>query len=167
MTNSITRTCAVIASIVAAGLLASACGSGPQHANASGDQNGGTSAYYQKALAFSKCMRSNGDPSWPDPGPQGAFPNVNGSLDKSSPRFKAASKACAKLSPGGAPQSVFQADYRKLLRYSACMRAHGDPSFPDPVLDAHGDGYTGRMDTNSPQYQRANSVCHSLFPGRQ
>jgi hypothetical protein len=143
-------------------LLAGGCGySAKQHAG--GPAKGAST--YQQAVAFAKCMRTHGDPSFPDPGSNGAFPNDNGSLDKSSSQFKTAAAACKKLEPGSPPQSVFQEGYRKLLKYSACMRAHGLPDFPDPVLEDHGVGYKGdRINPNSPQYKTAHQACRSLAP---
>jgi hypothetical protein len=64
--------------------------------------------YLQDALAYAKCMRGHGAPSFPDPhkGPDGGpeFPEI-GPPD-SSPHFKAAQRACHELLPGsptGAP----------------------------------------------------------------
>jgi hypothetical protein len=141
-------------------LLAAACAH-KGHVERAG---GGGASNHDQAVAFAKCMRSHGDPSFPDPGPEGAFPNRNGSLDKDSPRFKKAAAACKSQEPPGPAPSVFQQDYRKLLKYSACMRAHGMPKFPDPVLEDHGVGIKGDIDPNSPQFKRANTACRSLAP---
>ncbi len=151
----------VLAAVLAGtGLLGTACAAG-HHTHAAGP----TGSPYQQSLAFAKCMRAHGDPAWPDPGPEGAFPNNNGSLDRSSPQFKKASAACKRLEPGSPPQAVFQQDYKKLLKYSACMRAHGMPKFPDPVLEDHGVGIKGEIDQNSRQFRGANQACRSLAPG--
>lgn len=145
------------------GLLAAACGGGVgHHSQAPGAQS--TGSYYQQAVTFSKCMRSHGDPAFPDPGPEGAFPNNNGSLDKNSSQFKTAQAACKNLEPGDPPASQFQQGYKQLLKYSACMRSHGMPKFPDPTLDAHGVGYSGDMGRNLPQFKTANQACKSLAP---
>jgi hypothetical protein len=143
-------------------LLAVGCAHAEKHQ--AGGAAGGSSTY-QQAVAFAKCMRTHGDPSFPDPGPKGAFPNDNGSLNKDSSQFKTAAAACKKLEPGSPPQSVFQEGYRQLLKYSACMRAHGLPDFPDPVLEDHGVGYKGdRVNQNTPQYKTAHQACRSLAP---
>src|SRR5438045_1630440 len=62
-------------------------------------------ARYQQAVTWAKCVRTHGAPSWPDPGPQGAFPNDNGSLDKirSTAGYKTAEVACKNVAPGGGP----------------------------------------------------------------
>lgn len=147
---------------LAATCLLTACG-GPAPQKAPG---GGKSTY-QQALAFSKCMRAHGDPAWPDPGPEGAFPNDNGSLDKTSPQFRKARAACHKLEPGSPDASAIQRDYRRLLKYSACMRQHGVPKFPDPTMDAHGAGITVSkgIDPSSPQFKKAARACRPLQPG--
>ena len=56
--------------------------------------------------------------------------------------------------------------------YSACMRKHGVPNFPDP--DSSGgikltsgqtkDGKKTGVDTNSPQFASAQKACRSLLP---
>lgn len=148
-------------------LLAGACGDSPDKERVGGS-NGqvGAADRYKQALAFSKCMRSHGDPSFPDPGPGGAFPNDNGSLDKSSPQFKKAQAACKDFELGGPPPAAtLQEHYKKLLKYSACMRAHGMPKFPDPVLEKDGVGTTGETDVKSPQFKAAHEACKSLMPG--
>jgi hypothetical protein len=61
----------------------------------------------EQALRFSRCVRAHGVPKFPDPavGANGRieFPVAAGShLDKNSPQFRAARKACEKLIPGAA-----------------------------------------------------------------
>jgi hypothetical protein len=156
------RTTHVAGVLAGLGLFTAACGlDGGHHVRAAGQS---TQSPYQQSLAFSKCMRSHGDPSWPDPGPGGAFPNENGSLDKSSPQFKKASAACKNVQPGGPAPADLQQDYKRLLKFSACMRAHGVPKFPDPTLEDHGVGIKGDIDINSPQFKKANDACRSIAP---
>ncbi|MCW2941256.1 MAG: hypothetical protein JWN00_4241 [Actinomycetia bacterium] len=152
------------AGILAATLLAAACGGG-SHVQAPGAQSG--ASLYQQAVAYSKCMRSHGDPAWPDPTSSGAYANNNGSLDRTSAAYKTAANACKKLEPtGGIPAAQVQQDFNKLLKYSACMRAHGVLKFPDPTMD-HGVGIAvpGSIDPNSPQFKAADQACRSLMPG--
>lgn len=158
------RTACAAVALAGIGLLTAACdlGGGGHHERAAGQS---TRSPYQQALAFSRCMRTHGDPAWPDPGPEGAFPNNNGSLDKSSPQFKKASAACKSLQPGGPSQADLQQDYKRLLKYSACMRAHGLSKFPDPKLEEHGVGIEGDIDTKSPQFAKAQQACRSIAPG--
>ena len=56
-----------------------------------------------KTLQFVSCMRSHGEPNFPDPGSNGAFQISSSSgLDPNSPAFKSAMQSCRKLLPGGA-----------------------------------------------------------------
>jgi hypothetical protein len=149
------------ASLVSAALLAAACGGSPT-------SSASTESRYQQAVAYSKCMRSHGDPAWPDPGPQGAFPNNNGSLDRSSAAYKAAANACKGLAPtAGIPPAQQQQAFSQFLKYSACMRAHGIPKFPDPTQDGGGVGIqiSGNIGQHTPQFKAANQACRSLQPG--
>jgi hypothetical protein len=60
----------------------------------------------ERALRFAKCMRSHGQPSFPDPGGgAGGHVRIGGpgsGIDLGSPRFKAAGKACRRyFGPAG------------------------------------------------------------------
>jgi hypothetical protein len=60
----------------------------------------------ERALEFSRCMRSHGVPSFPDPnGGAGGHTRIGGpgsGIDPNSPRFRAAGKACQKyFGPAG------------------------------------------------------------------
>ncbi len=123
--------------------------------------------------AFSACMRAHGVASFPDPDSSGKFQAQFGpgtGMDPSSPRFKSAQDACRKLLPGGgAPSPQQQARLvQALVKYSACMRSHGLPKFPDPtvgpnqgmVLVGPGSG----IDPNSPKLQAADRACRKFQP---
>jgi hypothetical protein len=153
----------VAAVLAGVALVAAACGGGPgkKQPGAQTKQQG-----YQQAVAFAKCMRSHGDPAFPDPGPNGAFPNENGSLDRTSAAYKTALAACKSLQPNSPPdQAELQAMYQRLLKFSSCMRAHGMTNFPNPTLDKGGVGISDHIDPNSPQYKTAHAACRSLEPG--
>jgi hypothetical protein len=131
--------------------------------------SGGSTAY-QKGIAYAQCMRAHGVPSFPDPLPNGGFelgPDVTGGVGgQVSPAYQSASQACASLEPAGAltPQKAEQ-DLSKLLKFSACMRSHGEPKFPDPVYDSSGVNlHIVGLDRNSPQFQDAWQTCMSLVP---
>jgi hypothetical protein len=71
-----------------------------------------TAAANTKALEYVKCMRSNGEPDYPDPNGRGVIPiitNATGILDPSSPQFQKAEKVCQSMdngfSSGGAASS--------------------------------------------------------------
>jgi hypothetical protein len=87
------------------------------------------------ALEFAKCMRANGVPSYPDPG-SGPGPQTS-EVDPQSPAFQSAQKACQKYLPNdGQPQTMSEADRVRAVAFAKCMRTHGEPDFPDPLLTA-------------------------------
>jgi hypothetical protein len=55
-----------------------------------------------------------------------------------------------------------------MLKFAACMRAHGVPKFPDPQTGPGG-GMLMRIgrdvDPSSPQFQAAQKTCQKLAPG--
>jgi hypothetical protein len=113
-------------------------------------------------------MRSHGIRDFPDPMPGGgvAF-QINAGpgsdLNPSSPRFEAADQACRSLLPGGkeAPPPSAQ-KIAEGVKWAACMRAHGLPSFPDP--NAQGAFDSSKMDDASLVFQTASQACKALQP---
>jgi hypothetical protein len=117
-------------------------------------------------LAFSACMRSHGEPDFPDPDGQGAAViTASSGLDLSSPRFQAAEKACGSLMPGSTPAQQAQAQ-TGALKFSACMRAHGISDFPDPTFSNGSIGLRfGGAARNAPQFLAAQKSCRHDLPG--
>jgi hypothetical protein len=121
---------------------------------------------------FAACMRSNGVPNFPDPNAQGGISITPSSgIDPSSPQFQSAQSACQKLMPRGqAPSPAQQARMQaQALKFSACMRSHGEPNFPDPSFSNGGvslriDVGSG-IDPSSPQFQNAQKACQKSLPG--
>ena len=102
-----------------------ACGSshGP-----SGTTGSGTSL---PAVEFADCMRAHGVPSFPDPNGGGGSTSV---ADTGTPAFKSASRACARLAPGGSGGvRSTESQFLAAVRFAKCMRAHGVPGIPDPT----------------------------------
>ena len=60
-----------------------------------------------KALKYAQCMRSNGEPNFPDPNGQGLIQitNPTGILDPSSPQYQRAQTACQSLDNGFSQQT--------------------------------------------------------------
>jgi len=125
------------------------------------------------AMKYAECMRAHGVPDFPDP-VNGGFEINNttpgSDLDPSSSRFVAADAACKALSPeghagGGTVDPQLQA---KALAYSACMRSHGVPGYPDPVFVGGSIRETVRAgsgaDPTSPLFIAAQNACQSLQP---
>jgi hypothetical protein len=129
---------------------------------------------YQSTLAYAGCMRSHGDPSFPDPE---LVDNANESgmtmgqgVDQTSPQYLSANKPCKHLLPnngGGPTRAQMQQAMAQALKFSKCMRSHRVPSFPDPTQSGqtiHIGGGPG-IDPSSPQFQAAQNDCRSLLPG--
>jgi hypothetical protein len=108
----------------------------PSSTSASSSQDGG-------ALAFSRCMRSEGISRFPDPsrsnaGPSGV-PKVRlQQLGVSSSQFEAAQRACRNLLPRGSQptQTASRQMQSKLLRFAQCMRSQGVSNWPDPTASS-------------------------------
>jgi hypothetical protein len=121
-------------------------------------------------LAYSECMRAHGVPDFPDPVGDGlqvkAGPGSD--LDPNSPKMQTAEKACQSLEPGGRDDggTVSAAEQAAALKFSACMRSHGVPNFPDPTFSGGGvQLHVTGIDPNSPQMIAAQKACQSLQPG--
>jgi hypothetical protein len=148
----------------------------------SSPQSGGASRYGD-ALAYAQCMRSHGEPSFPDPSASGSI-QLSGGVDPSSPVFASAQAKCKKLLPGGGPPGSgattkpAAAALAKMIKVAQCMRSHGIAEFPDPAtklpakLPSMGtkggvvsdrDGvilvFPGTLDMQSPQFIRAAAAC--------
>ena len=175
--TSVARTAAAVIAAASLGLTAAAYGSADTPSTAAGgslDVRTSTlsqSANSQKALAYSRCMRSHGVLDFPDPNSSGAFPKVSAQqLGVSSSRFQAAQSHCRFLLPNGGSgpsQTQVQQIMSGMLRFAQCMRAHGVSSWPDPVVDAGGNPefyLDGRIDQNSPQIKNKIHDCVHWIP---
>ncbi len=114
-------------------------------------------------------MRAHGVPDFPDP--VGNSLQIKGGpgsdLDPDSPRMQTAQKACQSLAPGGGQSgTVSAAQQAQALKFSACMRSHGVPNFPDPTFSGGGvQLHVTGIDPNSPQMIAAQKACQSLQLG--
>jgi len=156
----------LVAAVAGTALLAAACGRGSSPTLA------GETAY-QKTLAFSQCMRAHGEPGFPDPQANGNLlvdgqkDHLNGAL------MNSANKACQHLLPRSAPMTAAQQRQvtTQALKFVACMRAHGIPNMPDPVVNATGikisiGGPGGKGPApGSPVLRSAQQACQKLMPG--
>jgi hypothetical protein len=67
--------------------------------------------------------------------------------------------------PAGSPSAGGSSSARSAVAYSACMREHGVPTFPDP--DSNGNVVKAdpeQLRVSSSQLQAAQTACHDLFP---
>jgi hypothetical protein len=181
----------VLAGLASIALIAAGCGSDPatpgvaavadtttttesQSNGSNGNgSNGNGSSKVDSPVAFSACMRSHGVPKFPDPSSGGGVSFGPGSgIDPSSPKFRAAEKACQKLSPRGETMSPAQQAkaQAQMLKFSSCMRSHGVPNFPDPQFSGGGARLTiGKglgIDPASSKFKAAQKACEKVLPGR-
>lgn len=129
------RTAAAIIATTGLALLAAACGGSSPSADSGGSSKTGASTS-SSALAYSRCMRSHGVSSFPDPTNSGEIPKAQVVPLASSPRFQPAANTCQHLNPnGGSGQSAAQrrAHTAALLAFARCLRRHGFANVPDPT----------------------------------
>jgi hypothetical protein len=175
--------------LAASASLLAACGGGAKNSQgvatlpttgtgtaASSTQSVATGSAMSQALAYARCMRAHGEPKYPDPtlGPDGQPAEHLGSqtspgLDPSSRQFKSAERACLarQRSASTSLQQSIATNQRQELRFAACMRTHGEPAFPDPIMLRYGIELQlpPHIDPNSPPFQRAQRTCTKLGDG--
>jgi len=164
-----------VASLGAATTTSTGGGDAPSSNTGSGGAGGGLMMKMPDGAKFSACMRAHGVRNFPDPGSQGAI-NIGPSsgIDPSSPTFQAAQSACRKLLPNGgqpSPQQVAKMQHQALA-FSACMRSHGLPDFPDPTFTGNRirmairGGPGSDLNPQSPAFQAAQKACQGKLPGK-
>jgi hypothetical protein len=176
---------AAIIAAAALALLAAACSSSSS-GGSGGAPNAGGSAKTPSAIAYSHCMRSHSVPNFPDPPSGGGIAKGSAQeLGVSSSVFEAAQRACQSLIPStgssaqqeeqrcfvgnDCPPSVVQQLLNLMRQFSRCMRSHGEPNFPDPTTDSHGQPFfdvsaQGISDaaTHSPRFINRLDECQRL-----
>jgi hypothetical protein len=127
--------------VVALSLLVAGCGgrASPKVASVASSTTPAETTTTQNAagpgelVAFSTCMRTHGDPSFP--GPQSLGGHFKLTINP-SPQFQTAMTACRHLLPtGSGSQETGAQQQAKLageLSFAKCMRSHGVSRFPDP-----------------------------------
>lgn len=137
-------------------LLVAACSGGSSPAAAG-------STPEQQAVAYAECMRSHGQPSFPDPDSKGNF-DIPKNVDPNSIQYLSAHKSCAHLDPSTPMTAAHQREVsNKALKWAACIRAHGIPNFPDPTVNANGMRFQGPPGA-APQFRAAQQACQELAP---
>lgn len=150
------------------GVLAAGCGQ-----NSTGTSTGtrsGPSDRGKAMLAYASCMRAHGVPDFPDP------KRVSGGWELSltqaiaeSPQYQRANQGpCRMLQPGAGGTSTISAQEReRALKFAACMRSHGVPSYPDPTFE------NGNVTFNVPaqrtdqvQFEQADKQCARFRHGQ-
>lgn len=157
------------AAVACASALA-ACGSGIGLSGTSTGPGNGAS------LPFAQCMRANGVPNFPDPLPSGGFARTGN--NEQTPASQKALKGCIHILKGGSSrQGPTAAERAAALTYARCMRAHGVPSFPDPVSSPANHNTNvivqgglmfpigSTIDPGSPAFRHADAACGQIPSG--
>ena len=128
--------------------------------SSSSSQSGATQAQLVK---YAVCMRAHGLSNFPDPvpSPLGGFDfhvhiTPGSDLDPHTPRYQSAEKACQKDVPPSLANVTPAEMATNALKWSECMRSHGEPGFPEPNSQGL---ITFNIDPNSPQFQKAEKAC--------
>jgi hypothetical protein len=121
-----------------------------------------TNATIASGLMFSRCMRANGIPNFPDPGPGGFARN---GINLQSPAVRSAMNACMRYLPESGHSPPVPASVReKELLLANCMRANGVPNYPDPGANGAIQFPVGSPIPRSPGFQRAqNGPCEKYL----
>jgi hypothetical protein len=104
------------------------------------------------ALAYSRCIRSNGVPNYPDPNSSGDLLKGDAqAFGVSTSKYQAAQQACRHLLPssgsasltqclttGACPYALLQQALEEGRKFAQCMRSHKVPNWPDPTVDSAG-----------------------------
>ena len=125
---------------------------------------------------YSECMRSHGVPGFPDPNGEGVIQLSGGpgsAIDPGSPKFQSAQQTCRKLLPNGghATPAQIAALQKQMLAFSACMRKHGVPDFPDPKFSGGHvqfqiTGQNSDLNPYGPKFFSARQACRSHLVGK-
>jgi hypothetical protein len=126
-------------------------------------------------VAYSACVRSHGVRNFPDPQRNGQVPKGTAQeFGVSAAQYQAAQQACEHLIPttgdtaeqqrelqcaetGDCPQAVVQQWMTGLRKLAECLRTHGQPDWPDPVITSLG----GHPATPHFLYEQAGIDHHS------
>jgi hypothetical protein len=153
-------------------LLAAACGGSSAQTNTFAP-----GATYTQALAFTKCMRSNGVPQFPAPDKQGNFNNTQiEALESNDSEADDAIHQCRSVLPNAGTgltveqiEQIQQTNLHNAVKAAHCMRAHGITNFPDPAGTTQASGINwqpvisaelaGGFSTSTPSYEAAYDTC--------
>ena len=175
----------VAAAALAAAMTIAACGSDTPSGSTASSSTSPTSGKsgppsHPKAAgsteAFSKCMRANGVPNFPDLGSNGmeiaagkGTLSING-VSVNAPAYKAARPKCRKYLPH---QQVTQEQatqlYQHALTFAKCMRRNGVPDYPDPQANSSSGGNQAghlppSINPSAPGFQTAAKTCGGFNP---
>ena len=139
------RSGATAIAAAALAVAAAACSSG-------GSPHAGRTSSSASTVAYSACIRSHRVPNFPDPASGGQIPKGDAQqLGVSNSQLHTAEQACAHLIPptgetaeqqqetqcamaGDCSQAVVQQWMTGLRTLAQCLRLHGEPNWPDPII---------------------------------
>jgi hypothetical protein len=164
------------------GVLVAGCGGSSKGQTGGASTSASAASAVESGVAFSRCIRSHGVPSFADPKVSGQTVRMGSPRTIESPAFQSALRSCQRLLPKGAPSSEPSSPQAqaRILDVSACMRKHGISGFPDPSTSPPSNpagngavlgsgGYylaiPKSIDTKSPAFERAAAACN-FGPGR-
>lgn len=132
----------------------------------------GSSSQVGEALAFARCMRSDGVTNFPDPNANAEFNKATMSqLEASNARYQTATQSCAHLFPGMSGKSPSQVLAQQIAndeaKFVRCMRSHGVPKWPNPVIQQGRlvfDSQAVGIDPGSPRIAAKMQACDYVFP---
>ncbi len=170
------RRAGALAAVAAAAMLATACG-GSTSSSASAPA-------YAQVLSLAQCMRSHGEPDFPDPNSSGSYSltstgeleGANGSsINVNSSEAQSAYGDCRHLLPGGPSisklEQIEQEEQQQqaktlpaLLKFQQCVRSDGEPNFSLGLGGQSPVASKGSVNPNSPQFQAALHACQHLLP---
>jgi hypothetical protein len=161
-----------VIAVAAFATLAAGCGgSGSRGASGVPPPTTAASGAQTAALAFARCLRSNGLPNWPDPTSGGEFDKAKlRRTGYSASQVRAVEDGpCRHLTPnsGQSPgPTITPADRTDYLKAAACMRSHGDAAFPDPTFQNNTvqARVPSTIDQDSPPFKRVAATCTKLIP---
>jgi hypothetical protein len=95
--------------------------------------------------------------------PTGGVASLGSHVSKTSTTSSAVAGASGGTGSSASPGS-------QAVAYSACMRAHGVPNFPNPKISTHGNGVRVAIGvtpaiTGNPSFKSAQRACNKLLPG--
>jgi hypothetical protein len=153
-------------------------------AGCGGHRSEGGSSSPPSAVAYSSCVRSHGVPNFPDPASGGQIPKADPQvLGVSSSQLQAAQRACGRLIPstgstpeqqqetqcaftGNCSRALVQEWLSGLRTLAGCLRTHGVPNWPDPIIGPQGLPHfpydQAGIDHHSPQILTKVDVCVRL-----
>lgn len=128
----------------------------------SAQQTAAKAVFARVELAMARCVRAHGAPDFPDPNSHGVLP-----LARKGPlaqKENTAMGVCAHLlsHPRASLKIVGRVSTLVLRRFSACVRAHGLPGYPD--LGADKKAAAAYVDKHLGELRRAVAACNELLP---